>query len=158
MACDPIAAFVGELNGESFVAAGCYIMRKEYRGKGYGKKTFDAPVTTVKPSRSIGIISDLSVPTLWISESVLWSILRTMKFLPSFSSLATQTLHLKSKLGSPVVYPPAKERELTKRLDMVALIGDTTSIFNSIVSKTYYAMSRGQIYTISLPEHSIIAI
>jgi len=73
MACDLTAGFVGELNGkpigcmtmakygDSFAVGGCYIVNKKYRGRGYGKKIFDAAVASAKPSRSIGIISGLSL-------------------------------------------------------------------------------------------------
>jgi len=71
MACDPTAAFVGELNGkpigcitmtkygDSFAFGGCYIVSKEYRGKGYGRKIRKAVFARVRPPRSIGIISGL---------------------------------------------------------------------------------------------------
>ena len=71
MACDPTAAFVGELNGkpigcltmakygDSFAFGGCYIVNKEYRGKGYGRKLRKAIFARVRPPRSIGIISGL---------------------------------------------------------------------------------------------------
>ena len=66
MACDPTAAFVAELNGkpiccatmakygDSFAFAGCYIVSKEYRGKGYGRKIRKVTFARVKPPRSIG--------------------------------------------------------------------------------------------------------
>jgi len=71
MACDPTAGFVGELNGkpigcvtmakygDRFAFAGCYIVSKECRGKGYGRKIRKAIFARVKPPRSIGIISGL---------------------------------------------------------------------------------------------------
>ena len=71
MACDPTAAFVGELNGkpiccitmakysDSFAVGGCHIVSKEYRGKGYGKKILDAAMASAKHCRSIGTISSL---------------------------------------------------------------------------------------------------
>ena len=71
MACDPTAAFVGELNGkpigcvtmtkygDSFAFGGCYIVSKEYRRKGYGRKMRKAVFARVRPPRSIGIITGL---------------------------------------------------------------------------------------------------
>ncbi|KAJ7321484.1 hypothetical protein OS493_034838 [Desmophyllum pertusum] len=67
LACDPTGTFVGELNGtpigfvflakygENYGHIGCYLVRKEYRGKGYGLKIFNAALANVKPSRSIGL-------------------------------------------------------------------------------------------------------
>ena len=67
LACDPTAAFVGELNGkpigcitmakygDGFAFCGCYIVNKEYRGKGYGRKIWDAAIASVRPSRSIAL-------------------------------------------------------------------------------------------------------
>ena len=71
MACDPTAAFVGELNGKpiccvtaakygnSFVFGGCHIVSKKCRGKGYGKKIYDAALASVKHFRSKATISSL---------------------------------------------------------------------------------------------------
>ena len=65
LACDPSSAFVGELNGKpiccatltkyggSFAYGSCYIVSKEYRGKGYGRKIYDAAVASVTPSCNI---------------------------------------------------------------------------------------------------------
>ena len=67
LACDPTADFVGELNGkpigsvritkygDSFAFIGAYLVDKEYRGKGYGIKIFNAAVASVKPSCNIGL-------------------------------------------------------------------------------------------------------
>ena len=67
LACDPTAAFVGELNGkpigcitmakygDSFAFGGCWIVNKEYRGKGYDRKIYDAAIASVRPPRSVGI-------------------------------------------------------------------------------------------------------
>ncbi|KAL9973079.1 hypothetical protein ACROYT_G019488, partial [Oculina patagonica] len=69
LVCDPTAAFVGELNGkpiccitltkygESFAFGGCYIVNKEYRGRGYGRKIDDAAIGHMRQFRSIGVIS-----------------------------------------------------------------------------------------------------
>ena len=66
LAWDPTGAFVGELNGkpigcrtmakygDSFAFGGSYIVSKEYRGKGYGEKIWDAAKASARPSRSIG--------------------------------------------------------------------------------------------------------
>ena len=71
MACDPTAAFVGELNGkpiccatmakygDSYAFGGCYIVSKEFRGKGYGNKLYDACMASVKHFPSIALISGL---------------------------------------------------------------------------------------------------
>ena len=68
MACDPTAAFVGELNGkpiccgtmakygDSYAFGGSYIVSKEYRGKAYGKKVYDAGMASVKHFPSIALI------------------------------------------------------------------------------------------------------
>ncbi|KAJ7388261.1 hypothetical protein OS493_038910 [Desmophyllum pertusum] len=40
---------------ENYGHIGCYLVRKEYRGKGYGLKIFNAALANVKPSRSIGL-------------------------------------------------------------------------------------------------------
>ena len=67
LACDPTAAFVGELNGkpiatvriskygDSFAFIGAYLVDKAYRGKGYGLKIFNAAVSSVKPTSNIGL-------------------------------------------------------------------------------------------------------
>ncbi|KAJ7372529.1 hypothetical protein OS493_019038 [Desmophyllum pertusum] len=67
-ACDPTAAFVGELNGkpiccasmtkygDRFAFGGCYIVSKEHRGKGYGVKIYNAAIASAE-SRSIGIFA-----------------------------------------------------------------------------------------------------
>lgn len=59
LACDPTGSFVGELNGkpvgclalikygDSFAFVGCFIVSEEYRGKGYGKKIYNAAMTSV---------------------------------------------------------------------------------------------------------------
>ena len=66
-ACDPTCGFVGEVNGkpvgcvtltkygDTFGFIGCYIVSKEYRGKGYGKAIFDAALSSVKLSRLLGL-------------------------------------------------------------------------------------------------------
>ena len=71
MACDPTVAFAGELNGKpiccataakygkSFVFGGCHIVSKKCRGKGYGKKIYDAVAASVKQFRSKAVISSL---------------------------------------------------------------------------------------------------
>ena len=71
MDCDPKAAFVGELNGkpiccatiakygDSFAFGGSYIVSKDFRGKGYGKKLCDAIMASVKHFPSIALISGL---------------------------------------------------------------------------------------------------
>ena len=60
LACDPSAMLIGELNGkpicfvsltkygDSFGHIGSYIVRKEYRGKGYGLAIFNAAIERVK--------------------------------------------------------------------------------------------------------------
>ena len=71
LACDPSRALVGELNGkpicsikltkysESFVFSGCYMVNKEYRGKGYALKMTDAAFDYAKQSSAnIGIVSE----------------------------------------------------------------------------------------------------
>ncbi|XP_078347365.1 holothin acyltransferase-like [Oculina patagonica] len=69
LTCDPSGAFVGELNGkpvctinltrydDSFIFSGCYMVNKEYRGKGYGIKMKNVAFAYAKQSRSIGIVS-----------------------------------------------------------------------------------------------------
>ncbi|XP_068754213.1 holothin acyltransferase-like [Montipora capricornis] len=71
MACDPTAGFVGELNGkpiccctvakygDSYAFGGSHIASKEFRGKGYGKKIYDACLASVKHFPSIALTSDL---------------------------------------------------------------------------------------------------
>ena len=71
MACDPTAGFVGELNGrpvgcmtvakygDRFAFAGCYFVSKEFRGRDYGKKIYDAAMASAKHFPSIGGVSDL---------------------------------------------------------------------------------------------------
>ena len=70
-ACDPTAAFVGELNGrpichitiakygDNFAFGGNFMVSNEYRGKGYGRKIYDAAIASVKPPRSIAILPGL---------------------------------------------------------------------------------------------------
>ena len=72
MTCDPTAGFVGELNGkpigcmtmakygDRFAFAGCYFVSKEFRGREYGKKIYDAAMASAKHFPSIGGISELS--------------------------------------------------------------------------------------------------
>ena len=62
LACDPSAMLIGELNGkpicfvsltkygDSFGHIGSYIVRTEYRGKGYGLAIFNAAVERVNPA------------------------------------------------------------------------------------------------------------
>ena len=81
-ACDPNAAFVGELNGkpiacatmtkyaDRFAFGGCYIVSKKYRGKGYGGVLFDAAMASVvsggvMPPRSIAISGLLQLEELY---------------------------------------------------------------------------------------------
>ena len=71
MACDPTAGFVRELNGkpiccatmakygDSYAFGGSYVVSKEFRGKGHGKKVYDAAVASVKHFPSIALISGL---------------------------------------------------------------------------------------------------
>ena len=73
MACDPTAGFVGELNGkpvccmtmakygDRFAFAGSFIVSKEFRGKGYGKKVNDAGMASVKHFPTIALISGLKL-------------------------------------------------------------------------------------------------
>ena len=73
----PTANFVGELNGkpigsvritkysDSFAFVGAYLVDKEYRGKGYGIKIFNAAVSSVKPSCSIGLFSLLHLQKMY---------------------------------------------------------------------------------------------
>ena len=92
IACDPTAGFVGELNGrpigcmarakygDRFVFAGSYIVSKEFRGKGYGKKVFDAVMASVKHFPTITLISDLKQEEIFnkrhgFRSLLLWSIL-----------------------------------------------------------------------------------
>ena len=77
LAIDPTADFVGELNGkpigfvritkysDSFAFVGDYLGDKEYRGKGYGIKIFNAAVSSVKPSCSIGLFSVLHLEKMY---------------------------------------------------------------------------------------------
>ena len=76
-ACDPSAAFVGELNGkpaacismtkyaDRFTFGGCYIVSKEHRGKRYGGMLYDAVMASVMPSRSIAIAGLLHLEELF---------------------------------------------------------------------------------------------
>jgi len=71
MSCDPTAGFVGELNGkpiccmtmakygDSYAFGGSYVVRKEFRGKGFGRKVYDAALASVKHFPSIATIADL---------------------------------------------------------------------------------------------------
>ena len=73
MASDPTAGFVGELNGkpigcmtvakygDNYAFGGSYIVSKEFRGKGYGKKVYDAGFASVKHFPSIAVVSDLKM-------------------------------------------------------------------------------------------------
>ena len=77
LACDPSAAFVGELNGKPiacitmtkhagrFTFGGCYIASKEHRGKRYGGMLYDAVMASVMPSRSIAITGLLHLEELY---------------------------------------------------------------------------------------------
>ena len=77
LACDQFSAFVGELNGkpiccvtatkygDSLVFGGCFYVSKEYRGKGYGRKIFDAAKASAKSSRSIGTSALLEMEELY---------------------------------------------------------------------------------------------
>ena len=76
-ACDPTAAFVGELNGkliacitmtkyaDRFTFGGCYIVSKEHRSEGYGGMLSDAVLASVMPSRSIAISGLLHLEELY---------------------------------------------------------------------------------------------
>jgi len=71
MACDPTPAFVGELNGkpiccctmakygDRYAFGGFYVVSKEFRGRGYGQKVYDAAMASVKHFPSIALISGL---------------------------------------------------------------------------------------------------
>ena len=73
LACDPTSKFIGELNGkpvscitmtkygDNFAFVGNYIVNKEYRGKGYGMKLYNAAVTNLKPSCNIGMFGSLKM-------------------------------------------------------------------------------------------------
>ena len=77
LACDPTAAFVGELNGkpiatvriskygDSFAFVGAYLVDKAYRGKGYGLKIFNAAVSSVKPTSNIGLYALLHLEKMY---------------------------------------------------------------------------------------------
>ena len=77
LACDPSAAFVGELNGkpiacatmtkysDRFAIGGCYIVSKEHRGKRYGGMLYDAVMASVMPFRSIAIAGLLHLEELF---------------------------------------------------------------------------------------------
>ena len=77
LACDPTAAFVGELNGkpiatvriskygDSFAFIGAYLVDKAYRGKGYGLKIFNAAVSSVKPTSNIGLYALLHLEKMY---------------------------------------------------------------------------------------------
>ena len=66
LACDPISAFVGELNGtpiccitvtkysNSLAFGGCFYVSKEHRGKGYGRKIYNAAKASATLCRSVG--------------------------------------------------------------------------------------------------------
>ena len=65
LACDPSGTLVGELNGkpiccvtvtkhgDNFGHIGMYIVKKEYRGEGYGLAIFNAALERVKPTRTL---------------------------------------------------------------------------------------------------------
>ena len=65
LACDPSGTLVGELNGkpiccvvitkygDNFGFVGMYMVRKEYRGKGYGMAIFDAAIERAKPTHTL---------------------------------------------------------------------------------------------------------
>ena len=73
MACDPTAAFVGESNGkpiccstmtkygDGYAFGGSHIVSKEFRGKGDGKKVYDAGLASVKHFPSIAVVSGLKM-------------------------------------------------------------------------------------------------
>ena len=77
LACDPTAAFVGELNGkpiatvriskygDSFAFIGAYLVDKAYRGKGYGLKIFNAAVSSVRPTSKIGLYALLHLEKMY---------------------------------------------------------------------------------------------
>ena len=46
--------------GDSFPFGGCYFVNKEFRGREYGRKIYDAAMASVKHFPSIGGISDLN--------------------------------------------------------------------------------------------------
>ena len=73
MACDPTAAFVGELNGkpiccsamtkygDGYAFGGSHIVSIEFRGKGHGKNVNDAGLASVKHFPSIAVVSGLKM-------------------------------------------------------------------------------------------------
>ena len=77
LACDPAPAFVGELNGKpiccitmtkyggSFAFCGCYIVSKEYRGMGFGRKIWEHAIASVRPQRNIGLSGLLAKESLY---------------------------------------------------------------------------------------------
>lgn len=77
LACDPSAAFVGELNAKPIACAtmtkyadrfnfgGCYVVSKEHREKGYGRMLYDAAMASAMPSCSIAIAGLLHLEELY---------------------------------------------------------------------------------------------
>ena len=65
--CDPTGFFVGELNGkpvccvsmtkynDNYAFFGCYVVKKDYRGCGYGMKISNAALASVRSSWNLGL-------------------------------------------------------------------------------------------------------
>ena len=90
MACDPTAGFVGELNGkpigcmtmakygDRFAFGGCYFVSKEFRGREYGKKIYDAAI-------AIGSISSRFVSPRSLPHTTAGSLVYPLYFLTNHS-------------------------------------------------------------------------
>ena len=87
LACDLTAAFFGELNGkpiatvriskygDSFAFIVAYLVDKEYIGKGYGLKIFDAAVSSVKPTSNTGLYALLHLKKMYKKRRIPKSLL-----------------------------------------------------------------------------------
>ena len=94
LACDLTAAFVGELNGkpiatvriskygDSFAFIVAYLVDKEYIGKGYGLKIFDAAVSSVKPTSNTGLYALLHLKKMYKRGGFRSHFYAVRKFLP----------------------------------------------------------------------------
>ena len=135
LACDPGGALVGELNGkpiccikmtkygDSFVFGGCNIVKREYRGKGYGRMIKNAAQEYIKQSSAINFVG---VSSLLHSEKILqsWGFRRSLFYGSTF------VFH---PLTSLTRFPKTSERSVQikniEKVNLEALFPYDTTVF-----------------------------
>ena len=150
-AFDPSAFFVGELNGEviSHINAvkypghsayiGTFIVKKEYRGKGYGKQTWDSAWRSLNHNCTValdgapGMIANyksLGFHSVWNTSSAVIDLTKTIKILscvtmpPGVSCVPIQTVDFEKifKYDTSIFGAP-RRRLLEKCINLPGSLG-----------------------------------